>query len=333
MCLLLWQVLSGNRSRTRLQALNASDPEGWAPGHGGSRGLYNYFWKLRGESCMVRTSLEGPEVPAGGGGDPGDDWIQSKVGCSVSVVDSDDNNSTAQWWRFECEIVDSPQASGVPEGVGGISGIGNSSSGRRGSRGAADSSSRRSGSSSSGDSGVASSGRRSSRVVADSSSRIGGSSRGGGGRNSRSGSFEGQGSQVKSRRPARMLWGQGWSRRHQQVHMVAAEVAQWVKAGAEEGAASARVMSQEDGAGEVAHSGEEAAGGGAASGQGRGKEDAAGDPAAAPAATSCAGGFSGPLLVVILERVQSGLLGAALSSMGITGLYITFVFGEWGGRE
>ena len=32
-------------------------------------------------------------------------------------------------------------------------------------------------------------------------------------------------------------------------------------------------------------------------------------------------------LVAILERVHSGLLGATVSSFGITGLYITFVFG------
>ena len=32
-------------------------------------------------------------------------------------------------------------------------------------------------------------------------------------------------------------------------------------------------------------------------------------------------------MVAILERVQSGLLGATVSSFGITGLYITFVFG------
>jgi hypothetical protein len=63
---------------------------------------------------------------------------------------------------------------------------------------------------------------------------------------------------------------------------------------------------------------------GVAAGSGGGEAD----PAADPGATSCAVAFSGPLLVVILERVQSGLLGAALSSMGITGLYITFVFGE-----
>lgn len=30
---------------------------------------------------------------------------------------------------------------------------------------------------------------------------------------------------------------------------------------------------------------------------------------------------------MVLERVQSGLLGATLSSFGITGLYITFVYG------
>jgi hypothetical protein len=32
--------------------------------------------------------------------------------------------------------------------------------------------------------------------------------------------------------------------------------------------------------------------------------------------------------VVVLERVQSGLLGAALSAFGITGLYFSVVFGE-----
>jgi hypothetical protein len=47
-------------------------------------------------------------------------------------------------------------------------------------------------------------------------------------------------------------------------------------------------------------------------------------------AVSCEEGFLGPPLVVVLERVQSGLLGAALSSIGITGLYISFVFGESG---
>ena len=31
--------------------------------------------------------------------------------------------------------------------------------------------------------------------------------------------------------------------------------------------------------------------------------------------------------MAILERVQSGLIGATVSSFGITGLYITFVFG------
>jgi hypothetical protein len=49
-------------------------------------------------------------------------------------------------------------------------------------------------------------------------------------------------------------------------------------------------------------------------------------PVLAPA-VGCEEGFLGPPLVVVLERVQSGLLGAALSSIGITGLYISFVFG------
>ncbi len=32
-------------------------------------------------------------------------------------------------------------------------------------------------------------------------------------------------------------------------------------------------------------------------------------------------------MVAVLERVQGGIIGATLSSFGITGLYITFVFG------
>ena len=31
--------------------------------------------------------------------------------------------------------------------------------------------------------------------------------------------------------------------------------------------------------------------------------------------------------MVVLEKVQAGLLGATLSSFGITGLYLTFVYG------
>lgn len=45
---------------------------------------------------------------------------------------------------------------------------------------------------------------------------------------------------------------------------------------------------------------------------------------------SCGPAVQGPMLVVVLERVQSGLLGAALSAFGITGLYFSVVFGEFG---
>jgi hypothetical protein len=38
-------------------------------------------------------------------------------------------------------------------------------------------------------------------------------------------------------------------------------------------------------------------------------------------------GWGPPMLVVAIERVQSGLLGETLSSVGITGLYVTLVFG------
>ena len=44
-------------------------------------------------------------------------------------------------------------------------------------------------------------------------------------------------------------------------------------------------------------------------------------------ATCNQGRVYGPRLVAVLERVQTGFLGQTLSSFGITGLYITFVFG------
>ena len=47
-----------------------------------------------------------------------------------------------------------------------------------------------------------------------------------------------------------------------------------------------------------------------------------GDSAAAKPAA-----WGPPNLVVAIERVQSGLLGETLSSVGITGLYVTLVFG------
>lgn len=52
------------------------------------------------------------------------------------------------------------------------------------------------------------------------------------------------------------------------------------------------------------------------------------DPDRGPGYASCGPAVQGPLLVVVLERVQSGLLGAALSAFGITGLYFSVVFGE-----
>lgn len=41
------QVLTGRRSSVVLQALNASDPDGGAPGHGGSVGLFPLVWDAR----------------------------------------------------------------------------------------------------------------------------------------------------------------------------------------------------------------------------------------------------------------------------------------------
>jgi hypothetical protein len=52
------------------------------------------------------------------------------------------------------------------------------------------------------------------------------------------------------------------------------------------------------------------------------------DPGHGSGYATCGPAVQGPLLVVVLERVQSGLLGAALSAFGITGLYFSVVFGE-----
>jgi hypothetical protein len=52
------------------------------------------------------------------------------------------------------------------------------------------------------------------------------------------------------------------------------------------------------------------------------------DPGRGSGYATCGPAVQGPLLVVVLERVQSGLLGAALSAFGITGLYFSVVFGE-----
>lgn len=49
--------------------------------------------------------------------------------------------------------------------------------------------------------------------------------------------------------------------------------------------------------------------------------------AAPPCALALRAAPQGPRAVVVLERVQSGLLGATLSSFGITGLYTFFVYG------
>jgi piezo-type mechanosensitive ion channel component 1/2 len=57
-------------------------------------------------------------------------------------------------------------------------------------------------------------------------------------------------------------------------------------------------------------------------------------PGSAPVATlregggaSADGGWGPPMIVATIERVQSGFIGETLSSVGITGLYVTLVFG------
>jgi len=61
-----------------------------------------------------------------------------------------------------------------------------------------------------------------------------------------------------------------------------------------------------------------------------GAQDADGMPVngtSDPDHAECGAYFKGPQAVVVLEKVQTGIIGATLSSFGITGLYITFVYG------
>lgn len=44
------------------------------------------------------------------------------------------------------------------------------------------------------------------------------------------------------------------------------------------------------------------------------------------AGSSCGGGFAGPRMVAVVERVQGGLIGQTLSKLGIAGLYSVFVY-------
>ena len=61
----LLQVLQGVREEVALTCLNTSDPEGDAPGHPGSPGLYPLVWVLQGEQCIINFNRCGG---AGGGG-------------------------------------------------------------------------------------------------------------------------------------------------------------------------------------------------------------------------------------------------------------------------
>jgi hypothetical protein len=40
LCMLVAQMLAGTRQWAQLMALNASDPDGWAPGHSGPTGEF-----------------------------------------------------------------------------------------------------------------------------------------------------------------------------------------------------------------------------------------------------------------------------------------------------
>ncbi len=66
----LGEVLAGSRALVQVQALNASDPQGHQPGHGGPPGLYPLVWRVGGGARLLRHRpaagpAAGPACPAG----------------------------------------------------------------------------------------------------------------------------------------------------------------------------------------------------------------------------------------------------------------------------
>ena len=60
----MWQLhnvmaclMQGRRTSASLMVANLTNPDGEGSGRGGSRGLYNLFWQLRGDTCGVRTDF------------------------------------------------------------------------------------------------------------------------------------------------------------------------------------------------------------------------------------------------------------------------------------
>ena len=67
----MWQLhnvmaclMQGRRTSASLMVANLTNPDGEASGKGGSRGLYNLFWQLRGDTCGVRTDFRCRLYPA-----------------------------------------------------------------------------------------------------------------------------------------------------------------------------------------------------------------------------------------------------------------------------
>jgi hypothetical protein len=76
----LAEVLAGGRVLVQLQALNASDPQGHEPGHGGPPGLYPLVWRV--SSGLRRPRLVGLRVSAAGSG-PGPDTQRSDAAAGA----------------------------------------------------------------------------------------------------------------------------------------------------------------------------------------------------------------------------------------------------------
>ncbi len=91
------QVLRGERSSTRLMALNSSDPDG----RRGTAGLYPVAWRLRSEQCAVRMGFDLDGRGRGGDGVAG--WATQSVGCNVSLHSAEPGRDL--WWRFRCKAV------------------------------------------------------------------------------------------------------------------------------------------------------------------------------------------------------------------------------------
>eukprot|EP00775_Hariotina_reticulata_P007362 gene7362-7573_t len=263
----LLEVLRGERDSAQLMALNSSDPEGWAPGHAGSPGLYWLFWRLSGEACSIKTFMGadtgGSSGPAGS--DDGGDSSDMRSHLDKAVLLEGQKQQRKRHWHLGHALADGgPCATSVQDTNGSI---------WPGTRRTAD--------------------RQTARAA-----------------------------QAAGRQRKVIGAGDEEVAAQQHQHLTLQQVA----------AAAGRNHRHLDWAHLQVGCNVSIAGNESDNGQWWQIHCQVLDTSS-PVQVSGSGGtddwvaVQGPLLVVVLERVQSGLLGAALSAFGITGLYFSVVFG------